>query len=170
MYTDPRWSSTSPSGECYSLWGMSLICWMLPLATYCHTHYYFNPFHFIHVLLRCKDLVAKQPIKNIYSNLYNTISFHCSCHPYPWECRAEGSNRSSRGRQSIFSTRPWNNATNQIYRVSEPCEKSRCEGEEKGDETKGVPSVNYCGKMYVHLPGLLSLLTQPRVHKNGRLE
>ena len=41
---------------------------MLPLATQCHTHYYFNPFHFIHVLLRCKYLVAKQPIKKIYSN------------------------------------------------------------------------------------------------------
>ena len=56
---------------------------MLPLATQCHTHYYFNPFHFIHVLLRCKYLVAKQPIKKIYSNLYNTISFCCSRHPYP---------------------------------------------------------------------------------------
>ena len=47
------WSAnTVPSGEC------NCICWLLPLATHCHTHYHLH--QFCVVLLKFKDLVAKQ--------------------------------------------------------------------------------------------------------------
>ena len=39
------------------LLGVQLICWMLPLATYCYIpHYHLSPFHFMLVML--EDLVA----------------------------------------------------------------------------------------------------------------
>ena len=39
-----RRSSMNLKGKCCSISG--LICWMLPLATHCHTHYHDHPFHF----------------------------------------------------------------------------------------------------------------------------
>ena len=50
VVTFPRRSSMSPKGECCSVWRMLLICWMLPLATHCHTHYHLHPFHFFGLL------------------------------------------------------------------------------------------------------------------------
>ena len=37
-----RRDSMSVKGECCSVWEMKLICWMLPLATHCHTHLVVN--------------------------------------------------------------------------------------------------------------------------------
>ena len=58
VVTFSRQSGMSPKGVWCSVWRMLLICWMLPLATHCHTHYHLRPFHF--VLFKFKDLVAKQ--------------------------------------------------------------------------------------------------------------
>ena len=59
MVTFTRQSSMSLKDKSYSIWS---ICWMLPLATCCHTHYHLHPSYF--VLLKFKDLVAKQHITN----------------------------------------------------------------------------------------------------------
>ena len=40
IVTFPRRSSMNPKSECCFVWGMQLICWMLPLVTKCHTHYH----------------------------------------------------------------------------------------------------------------------------------
>ena len=55
--TFPRRSSMSPKCECCFIWGLQLICWMLLLATQCHTHYRLHPFYFM--LFKFKYLVAK---------------------------------------------------------------------------------------------------------------
>ena len=61
VVTFPRRSSIIMSkGQMLSHLGN--ICWMLPLATHCHTHYHLYPFHFM--LFKFKDLVAKQHSTN----------------------------------------------------------------------------------------------------------
>ena len=57
----------SPKDKCCSVcnlcWRMKHICWMLTLATCCHTHYNLYPFHF--VLFKFKGCVAKRHPTNV---------------------------------------------------------------------------------------------------------
>ena len=66
-----------PKGACCSVWGMWLICCLLPLATYCHTHYHLHPFHFM--FFKFKNLVAKQHPTTIVAKLYSTSQTVISC-------------------------------------------------------------------------------------------
>ena len=65
----------SPKCECCFIWGLQLICWMLPLATKCHTHYHLHPFYFM--LFKFKCLVAKQHPK-AFMHLSRTSLHWCS--------------------------------------------------------------------------------------------
>ena len=51
-------------------------CWMLPLATQCHTHYHLRPFYFM--LFKVKDLVAKQHPTNT-----TTVQLFCGHTNWP---------------------------------------------------------------------------------------
>ena len=72
----------TPKGECCSVWGMQLICWMLPLATHCHIHYHFHLFYF--VLFKFKVLIAKQHPTNIHTYMHTCIHtyIHTHIHTY----------------------------------------------------------------------------------------
>ena len=67
----PRWSRIYPKRKYCSIWCMQLICWILPLATQCHTQYHLHPFYFMF-----KDLVAKQhPTSSNASSQYYVPEF-----------------------------------------------------------------------------------------------
>ena len=60
---------------------LELICWLLPLATCCHTPYDLHPFHV--VLLKVKDLVV--------SNIQWTLTHNCTFSIHPASFAAKSS-------------------------------------------------------------------------------